>query len=136
MPAGLTVWRQSVVDWLTSTFDVIGHQPVRVYGWPTLKPETPAIVVLPGAPRGVLVDLDSEIASFCGPGAPEARLMFLLDAQWNAAAFDELDDIASVILAAAPPFHVTRILQPGIVDDIPNRTLIGLGVDIAGLYPI
>ncbi len=136
MPAALTVWRRSVVDWLAETFTEIGHQPVNVYGWPTLKPETPAAVVLPGAARGVLVDLDAEITSFCGPGVPEARIMFLLDSRWDGDAFDELDEIASTVLAGAPPFHVTRVLQPGVVDDIPNRTLIGLAVDIAGLYPI
>ncbi len=129
----LALFRSTVADWLRDQFDEIGHQPLTVYEWPTLKPETPAMVLIPGAPRGILVDFDAQHTSFLEPGFPEARIMVLLDAQWNAQAFAELDEIAEFMVDARPPFHVDRILQPGIVDDIPNRTLIGLGIDITAL---
>lgn len=132
----LTEWRDLVAGWVDTQFATIGGRPVTVYDWPTLKPEAPAIVLFPGGPRGVLVDFDAAQVSFDYPGVIEARLMVLLDAVWDHQAFDELDTIAQTLVGGRPPFHIARINQPGIVDDLPNRTLIGMAVDIASFEPI
>ena len=129
----LTRWRRDVTAALAAAYPSIDGKRVNAYSWPVLAPDAPCFSIYPGGGSSVLVDYTNE--TLCGAGEPQARITFMLDHNWEEAAFDELEQIASTIKEVGYTsglFDVLRIGAPGVVDDIPNAAFIAIPVDIAG----